>query len=439
MGLSSFSLYAKEDSIYLDRSSIDRAECTETDCYFPGKVLSDKNIFVNDQINWDKGKNLILHTKRDIVFEKGAKILGRGDVSIILKSGMKPEEKSKYVNTVVFKGDHTQVDMLDEGQVKIYYNPVPNQNEHKYLNPKYNFYRSHVKAGNDNDHLKLYMLVNDVYELQSIGVFLSGDYALSQDINAAETKFWNDKRGFEPLKDASKKMSFSGDFDGNGYSIKNLFINWDEHDVGLFGMCGGSDITHNKIENLTLENIDITGDHYVGGIAGFAANSDFFNIKIINPVIKSKNVSGCLAGTTDKVVGEAIQIAGDVKVVASEGKDNALVVGGASKSIVTLIFETEQKRNDILKTYRLLGNGDDKTQICLKSGDVQPTICLYNNPTEDQKFDDKIGVNPEDLTKIWLIRNIETLTPLEVMRHVLKASLAFDRCIKKNNDKNGGK
>ena len=138
----------------------------------------------------------------------------------------------------------------------------------------------------DND-LDTYMLVNNVDDLQNIGLFLHGDYALSQNINANETKDWNEGKGFEPLKSDDRNMPFSGNFDGNNYSIKGLYINRNENDVGLFGKCIGRSTLHNTVENLTLEDFNIAGDHYVGSIAGFAANCNLLNIRVINPTIKA--------------------------------------------------------------------------------------------------------------------------------------------------------
>lgn len=402
--LFNFSLYANDRVVYLDQVSIDSLSfCTETDCFFPRRSLDDKDIHIAGKVNWNEDKNLILHTKGNIVFEKNGGIISNKNGSIILKSGMEPGKKEFYGNTVKFDGDFAKIEMLGNGKVKIYYNPVRGKEEHKYHNPSYYFYEQHVKGGN----LNAYMLVNDVNDLQNIGLFLHGDYALSQDINATETERWNAGKGFEPLKDESKNMPFSGNFDGNNYSIKGLFINRYKNDVGLFGMCGGRSILHNVIENLTLDNFNIAGDHYVGSLAGFVANSDLLNIRVINPTIKSRDVAGGLIGTTDRVRAESIRIIGDIKIDADENK--GFVVGGASKSNITLLFETKRSRDDILGTYKLLGNQDKQTQICLESKDSQARICLKSNPFADQEYNGMLMVNQTDPTKRYILINPEIL------------------------------
>lgn len=382
----------------LSSVSIREVFCDEASCFFPGKMVGNKDIRVIGQIDWEKNQNLVLHTKGNVVFEKEGKIVSKKSGSVILKAGMEPGEKTRYESTVIFEGDATKIETLGSGKVKIYYNPIQGDEEHKYHNPSSYFYEQHVKT----DNLSAYMLVNNVYDLQDMRLFLSGNYALSQDINADETRSWNEGKGFNPLKDKSKNMPFSGNFDGSGYSIDGLFINRYENDVGLFGMCGGRVILRNIIENLTLKNFDITGDHYVGSLAGFAANSNLLNIIVVNSTIKSRDVAGGLIGTTDRVQAESIQIIGDLKVDADENK--GFVVGGAGESSVFLLFETEKERRDTLGKYKLLGNSDDRTSVCLKvkNDRVQPCVkCVEQLPNSEYK-DGVFMKLTDDPTKILI-------------------------------------
>jgi len=273
-----------------------------------------------------------LHTKGNIIFKEPGKIISEKNGSIILKAGMEPGEKEKYKSTVVFEGNSTQIEMLGSGKVKIYYNPTASQDKkHKYHNPGYYTYFQHIKTQNNHNNLFTYMLVNDIYDLQNIRLFLSCDYALSQDIDATITTAWNGGKGFEPLKNTSKKMPFSGNFDGNDYSIKGLFISHPEEDeIGLFGRNRGREVLHNTIENLTLEDFDIEGNHYVGSLAGSAINSDLINITIINSKIKSVDVAGGLAGTTFQVLAKQIKVLGEnLDITAEENK--GFVIGGAAE------------------------------------------------------------------------------------------------------------
>jgi len=109
-------------------------------------------------------------------------------------------------------------------------------------------------------------------QLQKIGEleYRRGYFIQVANIDASDTKNWNDGKGFKPI-------SFFGSFDGNGYLISNLYINRkDEDNVGLFGILGGI-ISAGRtgyisrtgvISRIGLDNVDISGRNYVGGLAG---------------------------------------------------------------------------------------------------------------------------------------------------------------------------
>lgn len=84
----------------------------------------------------------------------------------------------------------------------------------------------------------------------------NGTYKLRGDINARDTMEWNEGAGFAPIV-------FAGNFDGNGYVIRNLIIHRDDEDyIGLFA------INFGEITNLGLESTDVTGGFYVGTLVG---------------------------------------------------------------------------------------------------------------------------------------------------------------------------
>ncbi|MFA5498879.1 MAG: T9SS type A sorting domain-containing protein [Candidatus Cloacimonadia bacterium] len=73
---------------------------------------------------------------------------------------------------------------------------------------------------------------------------------------------WNEGKGWEPI--GITGAAFSGNYDGGGYRISNLYINSpNTSDVGLFGTCFGA-----TLKNIVLENVDVTGRKWVGGLAG---------------------------------------------------------------------------------------------------------------------------------------------------------------------------
>ncbi|MCK7597221.1 thrombospondin type 3 repeat-containing protein [Microbulbifer sp. CAU 1566] len=98
------------------------------------------------------------------------------------------------------------------------------------------------------------------YELTS-----SLDFDTNTDgvIDAGDS-YWNDGAGWEPIGTADDR--YSADFDGNGHTIANLYIDRAEtNGVGLFGAAENADIRN---IGLTGERMSITGGQGVGGLIG---------------------------------------------------------------------------------------------------------------------------------------------------------------------------
>lgn len=136
---------------------------------------------------------------------------------------------------------------------------------------------------------RLWMLVNNVSQLQRINENLSGYYALGRDIDATETASWNQgagglprniwnyNTGFIPLAFNDTKQ-FSGKLDGLNHVISDLYINRPiGSKVGLFSSSSG------EIKNLGLVDVNITGNESVGAIAGHN-NGNIHNVFVTGSV-----------------------------------------------------------------------------------------------------------------------------------------------------------
>jgi len=129
-------------------------------------------------------------------------------------------------------------------------------------------------------------LITNCTELQDMKNDLSGDYYLANDIDCSCTKTWNEGAGFEPIS------IFTGTFDGQGYTITNLFINRSATGyVGLFGYTGSG----SEIKNVGLENANISGHEYVGGLVG--QNDCYFT------TISNSYSTGSVSGSYESVGG----------------------------------------------------------------------------------------------------------------------------------------
>lgn len=77
-----------------------------------------------------------------------------------------------------------------------------------------------------------------------------------------------------PIGNAS--TAFQGTFDGDNFSVNDLFINTPaSSNVGLFGMT-----TNGEIKNLIVNNVSVKGDLNVGAVAGTPYTSKYTNITV---------------------------------------------------------------------------------------------------------------------------------------------------------------
>lgn len=112
--------------------------------------------------------------------------------------------------------------------------------------------------------------IGNITDLQKIGndaeYPLTGNYYLTNDIDASATSTWNAGAGFAPIASGSG-IYFTGTFNGRGYSITDLYINRPATpSCGLFskvGTGGGSLVPR-------IQNVKVTGtiicNYYSGGL-----------------------------------------------------------------------------------------------------------------------------------------------------------------------------
>ena len=78
---------------------------------------------------------------------------------------------------------------------------------------------------------------------------------------------WNTGEGWEPIGNGTNR--FFGNFDGNGHTIENLYINRPEtNNIGLFGYLGDQGI----LENVALLDVTVNGYDRVGSLIGHSVN-----------------------------------------------------------------------------------------------------------------------------------------------------------------------
>ena len=84
------------------------------------------------------------------------------------------------------------------------------------------------------------------------------------DIDASFTSGWNGGAGFSPI--GNWQTEFRSNYNGQGHTISNLYINRPTEDhIGLFGCIKGGDI-----DGICVKDVNITGRNNVGGLVGEA-------------------------------------------------------------------------------------------------------------------------------------------------------------------------
>ncbi len=107
---------------------------------------------------------------------------------------------------------------------------------------------------------------------------MAAQYIQIADINASETSTWFPNAslfyGWPPIGNVQSGPTFTGIFNGQGYTIDGLFINrYATNYVGLFAGLGGSGI----IKNVVLTNVNITGKTSVGALVGYNSGTTTIN------------------------------------------------------------------------------------------------------------------------------------------------------------------
>jgi hypothetical protein len=132
--------------------------------------------------------------------------------------------------------------------------------------------------------------ISDCYELQGMENDLDGNFQLVSDIDCSMTNpsdadfsstgAWYDGKGWDPVGDDTTQ--FTGNFDGNNFTISNLNINrGGETYVGLFGYTNGTTIT-----NLGLTEVNLSLGDASGSLVGY------FDGPLIDKVFVNGSVSG---------------------------------------------------------------------------------------------------------------------------------------------------
>ncbi|MCL2510063.1 MAG: hypothetical protein FWF07_03180 [Methanomassiliicoccaceae archaeon] len=169
------------------------------------------------------------------------------------------------------------------------------------------------------------------YDVNTNGNTHAGDwFVLTADIDLNVAPYDTDL-GWTPI--GNNTSNFYGNFDGDGHTISNLFINATTgSNIGLFGQ-----VANGIIENLGVVNANITGYMYAGGVVGTIDHGTVENCYVTGTVTGTLCIGGVVGSSSYGTI-ENCYNTGDVTQTYSEDFDNQTaggVVGNSNYGTVT--------------------------------------------------------------------------------------------------------
>ena len=179
-------------------------------------------------------------------------------------------------------------------------------------------------------------------------------------ISTSNRMIWTTEAGWQPIGDVDN--SFSGIFDGDGYTISNLFIDSSESNIALFSVLHAD----GDIENIRLSDVDVGGS---GNNIGTLVGSSYGLIKssyVAGDVIGDKNaryLGGLVGYNRGSIVDShtAVRVSGDARSVGG-------LVGGNRGSIVNSY--TEENVSGVSNIGGLVGDNHGSIVNSYTEGNV---------------------------------------------------------------------
>ena len=172
-------------------------------------------------------------------------------------------------------------------------------------------------------------------ELAGMTNDLTADYILDADIDLAGIA-WNPISTYKPSGESEEEQeipasdaAFTGTFDGQGHTIRNLTITGEDGiAVGLFGC-----IANTEVGNFTLENASTEGTIMVADAVGYSFTSTVHDVHLVNGKVTAYAGEMSAEGMYGGIVGAGmasriVDCSADAEITIPDGTANAGIVGG---------------------------------------------------------------------------------------------------------------
>ncbi len=146
-------------------------------------------------------------------------------------------------------------------------------------------------AGGDGTQTYPYQ-ISTITQLDNIRSYLDDYFVLINNLDLNHAPY-NTGNGWEPI--GTSASPFTGNFDGQGYSIEGLMISRTTNLIGLFGYTRGAAIT-----DVNLTNADVKGHSLVGGIVGQMDSATVISNSSVQGIIEATGLyAGGMIGYMD--------------------------------------------------------------------------------------------------------------------------------------------
>ena len=169
-------------------------------------------------------------------------------------------------------------------------------------------------------------------ELAAINDNLGGDYILANTLSSSDTGYdtyasstANSGAGWLPIGPNSSN-EFSGSFNGQNYTISDLYIDRTTSYLGLFGIADNA-----EIKNVGIVDCNITGVEYVGGLIGVIESGTVTNCYSTGSISGTQSVGGLvgsIGGTVTNCYSDVTVNIGIVLTNSFGGLSGVLVSDG---------------------------------------------------------------------------------------------------------------
>ena len=182
---------------------------------------------------------------------------------------------------------------------------------------------------------KTAITITTAEELAKMANDLTADYVLDADIDLAGIA-WTPIGTYKPSGESEEEQeipasdaAFTGTFDGQGHTIRNLTITGEDGiAVGLFGC-----IANTEVGNFTLENASTEGTIMVADAVGYSFTSTVHDVHLVNGKVTAyageMSAEGMYCGIVGAVMASRIvDCSADAEITIPDGTANAGIVGG---------------------------------------------------------------------------------------------------------------